>query len=228
MGHLVLEGGAEFMGDMSAPDLRAIELAGGFEAPICIVPTAAAPDHNHQRAGNNGLRWFKSLGAKIVFAVDVVDSTSANDESIAASMRTSQLIYLLGGFPRYLGETLANSLCWRAALDVYQNGGVIAGSSAGAMVMCEHYYDSAERKLLPGLGLIPNACVLPHHNNFGKSWAAHLTKSLPDVTLLGIDESTGMVTNDDGEWQVYGAGGVTVYRAGASLRYGRGGRFSIS
>ena len=71
MGYLLLEGGAEFGGRMSEPDLRAIELAGGFDAPICIIPTAAAPDHNHKRAGNNGIRWFKSLGAKKVFTADV-------------------------------------------------------------------------------------------------------------------------------------------------------------
>ncbi|HQV63294.1 MAG TPA: hypothetical protein PKV19_04775, partial [Anaerolineales bacterium] len=96
MGHLLLEGGAEFGGRMSEPDLCAIELAGGFDIPICIIPTAAAPDRNHKRAGNNGVRWFQSLGAKNVFAVDVIDSASANDSALAASIRTSGLIYLLG------------------------------------------------------------------------------------------------------------------------------------
>ena len=228
MGYLLLAGGAEFGGGMSEPDLKAIELAGGFDAPVCIIPTAAAPDHNHKRAGNNGVRWFKSLGAKNVFTAYVIDSASANDESLAGSIRTSKLVYLLGGFPRHLGETLANSLCWQAALDVYESGGVVAGCSAGAMVMCEHYNDPYEKKLLKGLNLIPNACVLPHHNNFGKAWAAPLQQSLPGVTLLGIDESTGMITDETGEWQVYGPGGVTVYRAESSLRYGRAGRFSIS
>ncbi len=44
MGYLLLEGGAEFCGRMRDPDLRAIELAGGFDAPLRIIPTAAAPD----------------------------------------------------------------------------------------------------------------------------------------------------------------------------------------
>ncbi|MDP1715149.1 MAG: Type 1 glutamine amidotransferase-like domain-containing protein [Anaerolineales bacterium] len=228
MGYLLLAGGAEFGGQMSAPDVRAIELAGGLDAPICILPTAAAPDNNHQRAGENGMRWFRGLGAKNVFVVDVTDSASANDISLAASIRTSRLIYLLGGFPRHLGETLANSLCWQVALDVYQQGGVIAGSSAGAMVLCEHYYDPYQKKLLRGLNLIPNACVLPHHNNFGKAWAGQLVRMLPDAVLLGIDEYTGMLTDMDNGWQVHGAGQVTLYRAGASVRYARGERFSFS
>jgi cyanophycinase-like exopeptidase len=66
MGYLLLEGGAEFGGKMSEPDRKAIERAGGPEAPIRIIPTAAAPDDNHQRAGENGVRWFRSLGAKDV------------------------------------------------------------------------------------------------------------------------------------------------------------------
>src|SRR5688572_16848161 len=111
MSHLMLAGGAEFGGKMREPDLNAIELAGGFDAPICIIPTAAAPDNNHKRAGSNGVRWFQSLGAKNVFTADVIDSKSANDSSLAASIRTSKLVYLVGGFPHFLGETLANSLC---------------------------------------------------------------------------------------------------------------------
>jgi len=212
---------------MSEPDLRAIELAGRFEAPICIIPTAAAPDHNHKRAGNNGIRWFRSLGAKNVHVVDVINAVSANDSSLAASIRTSHLIYLLGGFPRHLGETLANSACWHAALDAYEQGAVIAGSSAGAMVLCEHYYDPYEKKLLRGLNLVSNACVLPHHNNFGRSWAKQLIQLLPNVTLIGIDERTGMVTDANGGWHIHGAGEITLYRGEQIQSHVRGETFSF-
>ena len=227
MGHLLLAGGAEFGGRMSEPDLRAIELAGGFDAPICILPAAAAPDHNHKHAGNNGIRWFRSLGARNVFTVDVIDPASANDAFLAASIRTSRLIYLPGGFPRHLEETLANSACWHAALDAHAQGAVIAGSSAGAMVLCEHYYDPTEKKLLRGLNLIPNACVLPHHNNFGKTWAAQLEQLLPNTTLIGIDERTGMMNDMDGAWHVHGAGKITLYRGGQATGHTRGETFSF-
>jgi cyanophycinase len=227
MGYLLLAGGAEFGGRMIEPDLRAIELAGGFDAPICIIPTAAAPDNNHKRAGNNGIRWFQSLGAKNVFAVDVTDSISANDPALAASIRASRLIYLLGGFPRHLGETLANSACWRAALDAYEQGAVIAGSSAGAMVLCEHYYDPYEKKLLRGLNLIQNSCVLPHHDQFGKAWAKQLIQLLPNVILIGIDEHTGMVNDVNGAWHVYGVGEITLYQGGQVRSHRRGNMFSF-
>src|SRR5574342_88962 len=135
MGYLLLEGGAEFGGRMRDPDLKAIELAGGFAAPIRIIPTAAAPDHNHQRAGNNGIRWFQSLGAKDVISLPLIDKQSANDEKIAKSLREAKLIYMLGGFTHHLGQTLKDSLGWKASLEAYRNEAVIAGSSAGAMVI---------------------------------------------------------------------------------------------
>lgn len=227
MSRLLLEGGAEFGGQMSAADLRGMELAGGLDAPICILPTAAAADFNHKRAGQNGVYWFQSLGAKNVFTVDVIDSTSANDKSLAASIRTSRLIYLLGGFPRYTAETLAHSICWQAVLDAFAEGAVLAGSSAGAMILCEHYYDPYEKKVLRGLNVLSNACVLPHYNRFGQDWVDHLLRSLPKVMLIGIDEQTGMVRDGRDEWQVYGAGGVVLHRDGSTIRYERGGRFSF-
>ncbi|MGD8402181.1 MAG: Type 1 glutamine amidotransferase-like domain-containing protein [Anaerolineales bacterium] len=211
MGYLLLEGGAEFGGAMREPDLHAIELAGGPDASIRIIPTAAAPDNNHVRAGNNGIRWFRSLGARNVEPLPLIDKSSANDSQIVDSLRNSKLIYMLGGFTHYLGQTLLDSKAWEAALESYQNGAVIAGSSAGAMVMCEHYYDPGRGKVERGLNLVSNACVLPHHNTFGKNWAGKLKALLPGIVLLGIDEQTGILM-EDGEWTVYGSGAVTVYK----------------
>lgn len=228
MGYLLLEGGAEFGGRMRDPDLRAIELAGGFDAPLRILPTAAAPDRNHVNAGSNGVRWFQGLGARDVVSVPLIDKVSANDEEIAKSLREAKLIYLLGGFTDYIGQTLKGSLAWGAAVEAWQNGAVIAGSSAGAMVMCGFYYDPYTRKIHEGLNLVPNSLVMPHHDTFGKNWAPQLTREIPQVTLLGIDEQTGML--DDGEknsWNVYGRGAVTLYRDGNVETYKAGEKFSI-
>ena len=231
-GYLLLEGGAEFGGQMAQPDLRAIELAGGSDAPITIIPTAAALDNNHQRAGNNGVRWFRSLGATNVEALPVIDKASANDPSIAAKISQSRLVYMLGGFTGYLGETIKDSASWQAMLNAYQSGAVIAGSSAGAMVMCQYYFDPGKGQVVEGLGLLPNICVLPHHNTFGKGWASRLHHLLPNALLLGIDEQTGIL--DDGPqgkkvgWHIYGKGTVTLYHHGNPTIYRSGEAFGLS
>ena len=195
---------------MSEPDLHALELAGGLDAPVRIIPAAAAPDNNHVRAGNNGVRWFQGLGARDVEVVYAIDRQSAGDPSIAASLASARLVYLLGGFPQHLAETLAGSRAWEAVLQAHEAGAVIAGSSAGAMVLCRDYYDPYVRRLLPGLGLIPGACVLPHHETMGLRWLPMLSEQLPDSLLVGIDESTAMIS-EGGTWTVYGAGRVTLY-----------------
>lgn len=229
-GYLLLEGGAEFGGKMAEPDHRAIALAGGLDALISIIPTAAAPDNNHRRAGSNGVRWFRSLGAIRIESLPLIDKASANDPGIADVITRSGLIYMLGGFTGYLGETLKGSACLQAMLTAYEAGAVIAGSSAGAMVMCQYYFDPARRQVVDGLGLVPNTCVLPHHNTFGKGWAGQMTRLLPNAVLLGIDERTGML--DSGlagkkrGWNVYGQGAVTLYRHGKPTVYHTGESFN--
>jgi cyanophycinase len=230
-GYLLLEGGAEFGGKMAEPDRRAIELAGGNNARICIIPTAAAPDHNHQRAGNNGARWFRKLGATNVDVLPLIDAASAGDPGIVAQIEQSTLIYMLGGFTGYLGQTLKASRSFQAMLKAYDAGAVIAGSSAGAMVMCQYFFDPAIGQVVEGLNLLPNTCVLPHHNTFGKRWSTRLTSLFPGVVLVGIDEQTGMI--DDGsagserkaDWHVYGKGEITLYQHGQVTIHKAGERF---
>jgi cyanophycinase len=228
-GYLLLEGGAEFGGRMAEPDRRALALAGGPDAPLCVIPTAAAPDHNQGRAGQNALRWFTSLGATQVRVLPLIDRASAADSQIAAALEASRLIYMLGGFPGYLAETLTGSACWEAMLKAYRAGAVLGGSSAGAMLLCQHLYDPERRAVVAGLGLLPNACVLPHHNSFGRNWAPDLLAKLPGATLIGIDERTGMINDSpQGRWTVYGQGGVTLYHRGQVVVHAGGESFSLS
>ena len=228
MGYILLAGGAEFGGQIAVADRRAIELAGGVEARLSIIPAAAAPDDNHQRAGQNGVDWFKRLGAINVSALPLMDRKSADDPAIVEALQQSRLIYMLGGFPGHLAKSLAGSDSWQAMLAALRSGAVIAGSSAGAMILCDHYYDPHEKNIFRGLGLIPQACILPHHDTFGKSWASELSQRLPGVVLIGIDEETAML--DDGptnQWQVYGAGGITLYKNDSKMHFTSGQRFGL-
>ena len=97
------------------------------------------------------------------------------------------------------------------------------------MVLCEHYYDPETGQIVEGLNLVPNACVLPHHNTFGKRWAPRLGQLLPSSVLIGIDERTGMIDDGDGgQWQVYGQGAVTLYHAERATTYREGESFALT
>jgi len=143
-------------------------------------------------------------------------------------LRQSRLIYLLGGFPHYLAQTLAGSLSWQAMLEAYDTGAVIGGSSAGAMILCQHYYDPDAQRIREGLNLVPRVCLVPHHNTFGKGWASSLAPSIPYDVIVGVDEQTGLIDNGvEGEWTILGKGVVTVYKVRDARTYRSGETFSL-
>ncbi|MBW1696946.1 MAG: Type 1 glutamine amidotransferase-like domain-containing protein [Deltaproteobacteria bacterium] len=228
MGYVVMEGGAEFGGMMFEPDLRAMQLAGGSDVPIRIIPAAAAPNGDDKGAGQNGVRWFQSLGATDVVSLPLVDRTSADDPAIADALRKARLIFILGGHTHYLIQTLSDSKSWLCIQAAYNEGAVIAGSSAGAMVLCEYYYRPTNDYVAKGLGLVSGACVLPHYNTFGKNWAPRLAGRLMEAVLIGIDEETAMINDGPrGIWRVFGKGMVTVYRSGECISCRSGRQFDL-
>ena len=229
MGFILLEGGSEFNAGMAAADERAMAVCGGRAQPVRIIPAAAVPDNNHGRAAANGVGWFQSLGAADVRSVAIIDRASADRHDLAEEIEWARLVFVLGGFTRYLAETLSESLAWQALVSAHRAGAVIGGSSAGAMVLCEHYFDPVSGKVLPGLNLLPGVCVLPHHDTFGKDWAPRLTRLLPGALLIGIDEETGLLNDGpEGQWTVYGKGAVTVYEPDSQAVFHHGQRFVLT
>ncbi len=229
MSCILLAGGAEFGGQMADPDRSAIQAAGGPDTPIRIIPTAAAPGNNHERAGKNGVDWFKHLGAVNVASLPIIDRASANDPALSAELLRAGMIYLLGGSPRYLAEALAGSSCWQSILAALQRGAVIAGSSAGAMVICDYFFDPNTSRIREGLNLLKSICILPHHDTFGQAWASRLTQLLPDSNLVGIDEETGVVFDPaDHHGRVLGKGRMTVYRHDQIRTFGPNQEFNLA
>jgi len=212
MGILLLEGGSEFQGKMEEPDRKAMALAGGQNARVVIIPTAAAPDNNSKRAGNTASKWFRTLGARNISVLPIIDKESANDPGLSNELDHANLIYILGGFPGYLDHTLKESPCLNALLHAYGKGAVIAGSSAGAMVLCEWYFDPADKKIKNGFGILKDVILIPHHDTFGRSWHSLYFDKLADIRYIGIDEQTGMINDADRHrWTIYGKGEVTLY-----------------
>ena len=211
MGILLLEGGCEFQGKMEDPDREALALAGGKNAKVVIIPTAAAPDNNSKRAGNTALKWFRKLGARNILALPIIDKKSADDPELSAELEGANLIYILGGFPGYLEHTLRKSRCFDALWQAYQKDAVLAGSSAGAMVLCEWYFDPDVKEIKKGFGILKDVMLIPHHDTFGGSWHSLYFDDISDTRCIGIDEQTGMINQSGSDqWTVYGKGKVTL------------------
>lgn len=226
MGILLLEGGCEFQGKMEAPDRKALTLAGGQNAKVVVIPTAAAPDNNSERAGNIASEWFRTLGARNILALPIIDKESANDPDLSAELDRANLIYILGGFPGYLERTLNETRCLDALLRTYEKGAVLAGSSAGAMVLCEWYFDPTAKEIKKGFGILKDVILIPHHDTFGQSWHSLYFDESSDVRCIGIDEQTGMINQADRhQWTVYGKSGITLYLKTSIETYNTGQSF---
>jgi cyanophycinase len=201
-------GGNEFRPDCEPMD-REILAGIGPNPRVVILPTAAARE-NPDLAAENGVRHFNRLGARAEAAM-VVDSATARDGKWLGLIQNADLIYLAGGDPVYLLETLRNSAAWQAALEVWKGGRTLAGSSAGAMIFGGQMW-APGKGWHEGLGLLPGYAIIPHHARLAKLWnAERMRSSLPQgVTLLGIDEATALFGPP---WKVIGPGKVAVYKS---------------
>lgn len=176
-----------------------------------IVPTAAARD-NAQLAAENGVRYFRHTLHVAAEAVMVVDKASAASPRLARQLRQAALIYLTGGDPGYLLATLRGSRAWEAIQEAYAQGAVLAGSSAGAMALCELVWRPGRDDWEPGLGLVQGLALIPHHAEQPASRIQLLRLRLPEaITLVGVDEMTALIWHKD-VWRVAGTGKVSVYR----------------
>jgi cyanophycinase len=211
-------GGNEFRRDCDDVDRALLDLVGGPRAAIVILPTAAT-NENPYVAGENGIRHFGRLNAR-AGKLMIVDSETANQTDLAVAVEKHDLVYFTGGDPIYLLETLQGSKTWDSVLAVHARGGLIAGSSAGAMVLGGQVWRFDG--WTAGLGLVPNVAILPHHATLVARWngPAMAAALPPGVTLLGLDEATAVLLP---EGQVLGKGEVTVYAPGGPQAYVAGG-----
>ena len=112
-------------------------------------------------------------------------------------------MYLSGGKPGYLLDVLAGSALGRALADAHERGAVLAGCSAGAMVLAGYTFDFRVR-LLPwplrwqaALGFAPGASVVPHYDAWPEPMSALVALQAPrGSVVLGIDEETAVIGRD--------------------------------
>ena len=217
-GAIALVGGDEFRPGCEGMDRAMLEASGVPSPTLLVVPTAAARE-NPALAAANGVRHFAALGAD-AGALMVTEPAHANDEGLIAPLESADVVYLTGGSPAHLLDVLSGSLLLERLLEAHRRGAVLAGSSAGAMVLGEWMRFRSWRR---ALGVVPGVAVLAHHERADpEAVAAELAGSAPDgIAVMGVDGKTGCL-GQAGAWRVVGDGGVTVYRGGEWMRYGAG------
>lgn len=209
-GTLALVGGCEWS-DGCDFDADLLRLSGGAE--VVVLPAAAAfeqPD----AAVEHAAAWFERLGATVT-APRVLQRADALEGANVEIVRSARFVYLGGGSPLHLRSVLKETPLWDALVEAFAGGAVIAGSSAGAMVLCDPMIDPRGGAFTVGLGLVGNLAVLPHAE---PDVAAHhkRTFELADANLVlaAVPECTALVRDPAGSWHSAGAGEVTVWVGG--------------
>ena len=215
-GPLALVGGNEW-GAGCTFDAGLLEQAGTSE--VLVLPTAAAYEHP-QRAVDPAAGWFATLGAT-VRGLMVLSREDASEPENVDAVRAARFIYLGGGSPLHLRSVLKQSPLWHALEEAWRDGAVLAGSSAGAMVLGDPMVDPRGGAFTIGLGLIEQVAVLPHASTWShERMQRTISLTSPGVALLAIDERTAVVRAPQGTWSVEGVGEATVYVDGEPVGLG--------
>src|SRR4051794_36209444 len=210
-GPLALVGGGEWREGCTF-DAELLAASGGDE--VVVLPTAAAYEHP-DRAVATAETWFGGLGAK-VRGVMVLRRSEAEEPDHVAAVRQARFIYLAGGSPMHLRSVLKDSALWEAIVAAWNEGAVLAGSSAGAMVLCDPMVDPRGGAFTLGLGLVAGLTVIPHHDHWSPDKEKRTLDLAPaGLAIVGIDERTALLRDPDRGWQASGAGDVTVFVEGA-------------
>jgi cyanophycinase len=217
---LALVGSGEYLPPMEPVDRQLIQKLNQAPRVVCL-PTAAGQEGEEriQYWSRLGVQHFTRLGAQVE-ALPVIDRSGAHEMRWVERIHQANFVYLSGGRPDYLYRTLKDTPAWEAILAVHQRGGVVAGCSAGAMIMGARLLGFPA--LQPAFELIPGAVIVPHFDEIPAAFVriVHFLAAR-DKTMIGIDGSTALVINQ-GSYEVLGSGGVTVWNHQGRFRYTEG------
>jgi cyanophycinase-like exopeptidase len=223
-GPIALVGSGEYL-----PIMQEIEanLIAGRNPKYVQIPTAAAPEG--EASLSKWINLGKAQADRIgVEAVSVVahDRNDADDPRIAEQVRGAGLIYLSGGNPSFLANTLRDTLLWREIESAWRDGAALAGCSAGAMALADHIptLRLPTHTATSGFGLLPHIRVLPHFDKMFARIPDFMTRfmKVPDgVSVVGIDEDTAIVGGPF-EWEVKGRQSAWLFVDGHRVEYGHG------
>ena len=221
-GSLALVGSGEYLPAMATFEKSLLDdgIKNGKRPIYVQIPTAAGQESDDR------LEYWKQLGITQAdrLSVDsiflpIFTREDANNPDFVSLIHNSALIYMSGGDPHYLAETLMGTALWSAIQENWRTGTSLAGCSAGAMVLSSHIpnFRLLKKAPTPGLNLLPEIRVIPHFNKFFK-WipdsAAKVLLHVPDDSILiGVDELTAIVKRSgDDHWVVVGEAKVHVLK----------------
>ena len=224
-GTLVIVGGA--MRDPAIVE-RFVQLAGGPEAPIVVIPTAGGGETYDQYYP--GLRAFRDAGAVDLTVLHTTDRAVADDPAFSAPLRRARGVWFPGGRQWRLADAYLGTRVQEEIAGVLGRGGVVGGSSAGATILGSYLVrgDTATNTIMMGdhevgFGFLRDTAIDQHLLRRNRQFdLIEVIEAHPHLLGIGIDEDTAIVVQGD-EFEVMGRSYAVIYDRGRLLD--SGGRF---
>jgi cyanophycinase len=166
-------------------------------------------------------RVFRSIGVKHIAKLEINSRSEATEERKVRTLDDAVAVFFTGGDQLKITSQIGDTPIYTRIKEIYAAGGVIAGTSAGASVMCETMIVSGgseeshkvedSLKLAPGFGLIEGMIIDQHFSERGRM--GRLLGSIaqnPKNLGIGIDEQTAIVIERERSFYVLGGGAVYV------------------
>src|ERR1700683_351569 len=218
-GWMIPIGGAEEKEGSTQILSRFVQLAGGDDADIVVIPTASML----RSRGPRYERLFSDLGARRVSSLDFDTRRDADEAGRLERLNQASGVFFTGGNQLRLSTLVGGTAVAKAVRQMNAAGIPVAGTSAGAAFMCEHmiaFGDDGSTpiagsvRLAPGLGLT-NRIVIDQHfrqrDRLGRLLPALAYN--PFAVGIGLDGGPAAVIPRDNTVHVEGSGGVTVVDA---------------
>jgi cyanophycinase len=212
-GTLVIVGGA--LEDSFILD-RFLEIAGGPEAPLVIIPTAGEGDVYDEFY--SGVADFKKAGFKDVTVRHTRDRNVANTDEFVAPIRRARAVWFPGGRQWRLADSYLDTRTELELKALLDRGGVIGGTSAGATIQGSYLVrgDTKNNVIMmgdhvKGFGFLKNVAIDQHLLARNRHFdLIPVIEKHPELLGIGIDEDTAIVVTGD-RFEVVGKSVVAIY-----------------
>jgi cyanophycinase len=212
-GALVIVGGG--MRDQAIVE-RFLNLAGGPDAPIVVIPTAGGAEEYDQYW--QGLLQFKAAGATNLTVLHTTDRTEADTDEFAQPIREARGVWFSGGRQWRLADSYLHTKVHQELWALLERGGVIGGSSAGATIQGSYLArgDTKTNTIMmgdheEGMGFLKNTAIDQHLLRRNRQFdLIEIIEAHPDLLGIGLDENTAIVVQGD-RFEVIGQSYVAVY-----------------
>jgi cyanophycinase len=195
-----------------------MELVGGADAPIVVIPTAKTSDSLTAEELERFKNSFIKEGFKQVTVLHTRDREEANSEAFVEPIRNAAGIWFSGGRQWRHADSYLGTLTHKAFFELLERGGVIAGSSAGATIQGSYLArgDTQKNTIMmgdheEGLGFITNVAIDQHLFARNRQFDMfEILENRPELLGIGLDEDTGIIVEGD-QFTVFGNSYVAIY-----------------